>query len=204
MTVQSQISAGFLAAANADRALRALITGLTTGDLTSLSTTDKSSIIAAINELEDAISSIIDDGSAASLDTTYSAAKIEDRLAEFRNGILGGASAAYDTLIELQNFLQTDASQIAGLLTAVGNKVDFAAAQSLTAGQQTQARSNIGAAAASDLATLTTTVNGHTTTLSSYGTRITNVETSAANNAQLISDAAAYDYAAAFNTALNA
>ncbi|QXV74240.1 hypothetical protein [Rhizobium phage RHEph12] len=204
MTVQSQIAAGFLAAANADRALRTLITGLATGDLSTLSTQDKSSIIAAINELEDRLGDLINDADAASLVSTYSAAKIEDRLAEFRNAILGGASAAYDTLLEIQNFLQGEDSQIAALLTAVGNKVDFSAPQSLTNAQQTQARSNIGAAAAADLATLTATVGGHTTTLASYGTRITNVETSAAESAQLLTDAAAFDYAAAFNTALNA
>ncbi|QIG74904.1 hypothetical protein EVC12_269 [Rhizobium phage RHph_I42] len=204
MTVQSQIAAGFLAAADAQRALRTLITGLATGDLSTLSTQDKSSIIAAINELEDRLTDLINDADAASLVSTYSAAKIEDRLVEFRNGILGGASAAYDTLIEIQNFLQGEDSQIAALLTAVGNKVDFAAAQSLTNAQQTQARSNIGAAAAADLATLASTVGGHTTTLASYGTRITNVETSAAASAQLLTDAAAFDYAAAFNTALNA
>jgi hypothetical protein len=57
---------------------------------------------------------------------------------------LGGASAAYDTLQEIEAKLGSDDTALANLLTAVGNRVSFADAQSLTAAQQLQACTNLG------------------------------------------------------------
>jgi len=64
---------------------------------------------------------------------------------------LGGADAAYDTLVEIQQLLQNGTSGLDALLAAVNNRVRFDAAQTLTAPEQAQARSNIGAVAASDV-----------------------------------------------------
>ena len=52
--------------------------------------------------------------------------------------------AAYDTLVEVATKLASDDGAIAGLLAAVGNRVSFADAQTLTAQQQAQACANIG------------------------------------------------------------
>lgn len=121
------------------------------GNLTTLTTDVKTSLVAAINELQSEINAI-GSGGAAILDTavdgdithTYSADKILDLLASLKAEILGGASAAYDTLVEIQAELQGDGTAIANLLTAVGNRVAYDAAQSLTTGQKAQVCANIG------------------------------------------------------------
>ena len=122
------------------------------GNLANLTTTDKSNLVAAINELKAAVvsSSEIDDGNIAT-SSTYSSSKIVTLLDALKTEILGGADAAYDTLLEIQQLLQNGTSGLDALLTAVNNRVRFDAAQSLTAPEQAQARSNIGAVAASDV-----------------------------------------------------
>lgn len=123
-----------------------------TGNLSSLTTTDKSTLVAAINELQAAVvsSSVIDDASIAAT-TTYSSNKIVSLLDALKTEILGGADAAYDTLVEIQQLLQSGTSGLDALLTAVNNRVRFDAAQSLTLAEQLQARTNIGAVATSDV-----------------------------------------------------
>jgi capsid protein len=129
----------------------------TTGALTDLSTTTKSSLVGAINEVKAALASAsqINDA-AASTTTAYSSQKVTDLLATLKSDILGGASAAYDTLQELATLIQSDESGISSLTTAVGNRVRFDAAQTLTSGQQAQAIANIGAIAAADVGDVTT------------------------------------------------
>lgn len=123
-----------------------------TGNLANLTTTDKSNLVAAINELKSAVVSsvAIDDGQITT-STTYSSSKIITLLDALKSEILGGADAAYDTLVEIQQLLQNGTSGLDALLAAVNNRVRFDAAQTLTVPEQTQARSNIGAVAASDV-----------------------------------------------------
>ena len=123
-----------------------------TGNLANLTTTDKSNLVAAINELKAAVVSsvAIDDGQITT-STTYSSSKIVTLLDALKSEILGGADAAYDTLLEIQQLLQNGTSGLDALLAAVNNRVRFDAAQTLTAPEQAQARSNIGAVAASDV-----------------------------------------------------
>ncbi len=122
------------------------------GNLANLTTTDKSNLVAAINELKAAVvsSAVIDDAHIAAT-TTYSSNKIVSLLDALKTGILGGADAAYDTLVEIQQLLQNGTSGLDALLAAVNNRVRFDAAQSLTVAEQLQARSNIGAVAATDV-----------------------------------------------------
>jgi hypothetical protein len=131
-------------------------------DLTALSTTAKGNLVAAINELKQEIGTVagnsgatINDASAASTTQTYSINKILSEInaarAALKNEILGGAGAAYDTLQELKTLLDTESGEIDALTTAIGNRVRFDAAQTLTAPQQVTARSNIGAQAAADI-----------------------------------------------------
>ena len=95
-------------------------------------------------------SAVIDDAHVATT-TTYSSNKIVSLLDALKTEILGGADAAYDTLVEIQQLLQNGTSGLDALLAAVNNRVRFDAAQSLTVAEQLQARSNIGAVAASDV-----------------------------------------------------
>ena len=122
------------------------------GNLANLTTTDKSSLVAAINELKAAVvsSAVIDDAQIAA-STTYSSTKIVSLLDALKADILGGADAAYDTLVEIQQLLQNGTSGLDALLAAVNNRVRFDGVQSLTVVEQLQARSNIGAVAASDV-----------------------------------------------------
>lgn len=123
------------------------------GTLADLSTTDKTNLVSAINELRTQIESVagvtlIDDVNAAATSTTFSASKITGLLDALKADLLGGADAAFDTLKELQDAILNDQTGIAALLAAVDARVRFDAAQSLTAEEQTQARQNIGALAA--------------------------------------------------------
>ncbi len=122
------------------------------GDLAKLSTTDKSSLVTAINELKAAVvSSAVVDDAHVSATTTYSSTKIVSQLDALKSEILGGADAAYDTLVEIQRLLQNGTSGLDALLAAINLRVRFDAAQSLTVAEQLQARTNIGAAAAGDV-----------------------------------------------------
>ena len=123
-----------------------------TGNLANLTTTDKSNLVAAINELKAAVvsSSEIDDANIA-ISSTYSSSKIVTLLDALKSEILGGADAAYDTLLEIQQLLQNGTTGLDALLAAVNNRVRFDTAQTLSAPEQAQARSNIGAVAVSDV-----------------------------------------------------
>ena len=137
---------------------------LSRGDLASLSTAAKTNLVAAINELHAAIggagAQIDDNAGDGNTLVTWSADKIFDTIeaakTEVRNSLINGAAEALDTLSELAAALGNDPNFATTIATQIGNRVRFDAAQALTAPQQTQARSNIGAAAAADLTTLTT------------------------------------------------
>lgn len=119
-----------------------------TGALANLTTADKSNLVAAINELKTMVANGIDDAS-ITLTSTYSSSKIVSLLDALKTEILGGADAAYDTLVEIQQYLQNNTSGLDALLAAVNTRVRFDAAQTLTAPEQQQARTNIGAVATS-------------------------------------------------------
>ncbi len=128
-----------------------------TGVLTALATTDKSSLVAAINELKSAIvaAAAIDDLQ-VSTTNTYSSNKVVSLLDALKADILGGADPAYDTLLELQQALQNDQTGIAALTAAIDKRVRFDAAQALSPAEQLQARGNIGAVAAMDIGDVNT------------------------------------------------
>lgn len=134
------------------------------GSLSALNTTTKTSLVAAINELLTLIGSAgasIDDGAGnGDVAVTWSADKIFDSIeaakAAVKSELTNGAAAAMDTLNELAAALNNDPSFATTIATEIANRVRFDAAQTLTSPQQAQARTNIGAAAASDVSTLLT------------------------------------------------
>jgi len=124
------------------------------GDKTALTTTNKTTLVAAINELVSTIasaSSILDSATTGDTTHTWSANKIVAEITAAKNAILNGAPAAFDTLLEISDRLATDQTGLSNLLTAVGNRVAFDAAQALTAPQKAQAIANIGAISAADV-----------------------------------------------------
>lgn len=136
------------------------------GTLSSLNTTNKSSLVSAINELYTLMGSagatIDDNAGNGATAVTWSADKIFDSIeaakTAVKDDLVNGASAALDTLSELAAALGDDPAFATTIATEIGNRVRYDAVQTLTGPQQTQARSNIGAASASDLTTLTTNV----------------------------------------------
>lgn len=115
------------------------------GSLSALTTSNKTSLVAAINEIAaaSAAASGIDDG-AASGTSTWSSQKVQQMLAALKAEILSGASSAWDTLKEFEEYVQQDKTGAAAMATAINNRVRFDEAQVLTAEQQTQACSNLG------------------------------------------------------------
>lgn len=143
MSLQTRLTAAFQAV-GAD--IKALFSNQ--GNLANLTSTDKTSLVAAINEARAASASggvVLDDNAASSSTTVaWSPAKITAQIGSAVSGLLGGASSAFDTLQEIEARLGTDQTALDGLLTAVGNRVAFDAVQSLSAPQQLQAQQNIG------------------------------------------------------------
>ena len=128
------------------------------GNLANLTTTDKTSLVNAINEIKNAVASAsgINDTTASS-SSTYSSTKIEARIVAVSNAaitaLVNGAPAALDTLKELADQLAADESITAGLLTQIGNRVRFDSDQStvLTTAQKAIARLNIDAFGSQEL-----------------------------------------------------
>lgn len=124
------------------------------GALSALDTAAKTSLVAAINELHSEIAGlspgggggaeIDDDAGTGDTDVTWSADKITAALAALKSDLLDGVNPAFDTLKELADALGDQDSAISNLLTAVGNRVRYDAAQTLSTAQKLQACQNIG------------------------------------------------------------
>lgn len=156
MSLVTNISDLAVRVATEIKSLRVLING-NASDLNALTTTAKSNLVAAINELDAAVTAASQSGGASIDDnaiaasTTWSSTKInttiDNDVAAAVSGLVNGAPLALDTLKELADALEAadESEEIAIILTALDNRVRFDAAQTLTGAQQVQARANIGA-----------------------------------------------------------
>lgn len=139
------------------------------GNLASLTTTAKTNIVAAINEIDAEVAGLLA-GSTTINDTagngdttvTWSADKIFDTIElakqAVKDDLIGGAGAAFDTLNELAAALSNDPNAVATITAALAKRVAVDSAQVFTAPEQAQARANIDAASATDLTALTAAV----------------------------------------------
>lgn len=171
MSLQSKLQDLATAIATDIKQLRIFATGSSSGDLSGLSTTDKASLIAAINEVNakptsgappdasETVKGVVELATLAEVATGNSNTLVvtpagvrQERLA-LKTEILGvDASAALDTLKELQDALGGDANFATTVTTALANRVRVdTAAQGLTAPQMANARGNIGAVALADI-----------------------------------------------------
>jgi len=116
------------------------------GDMTALNTTDKSSIVNAINSILSGIGDFINDNTVATT-TGYSSNKIEELIQNTLDTILGaGVSGSYNTLKKIEDIIE-------GLnITGV---VKFSEPQSLSVAQKAQANNNIGSVSIVDLGDVT-------------------------------------------------
>ena len=117
-------------------------------DLSALTTTQKSSLVAAINELKTAVdnagSSITISDSSSSTTQVWSSSKVASEITAAKNALTNGAAAALDTLSELASALGNDANFSSTITTALSYRLRFDAVQTLTSGQKTQACTNLG------------------------------------------------------------
>lgn len=121
------------------------------GSLTTLTTTAKNNIVAAVNELVTLVSgkaAINDTATNGDTGVTWSADKIYDAIeaakAAVINSVTNGAAAALDTLAELAAAIGNDSNFATTIATGLANRVRYDAAQTLTLPQQQQACANIG------------------------------------------------------------
>lgn len=125
---------------------------LTVGDIQSLTTTSKSNIVDALNEVHLAVNNsgaqIDDQSGQGNYSTTWSSNKIIEELNELHTSIIsdltGGAPEALDTLAELAEALNNNPSFAAEIATQIGNRVRFDTEQALSAAQKLQVCQNIG------------------------------------------------------------
>lgn len=125
-----------------------------TGKLIDLDTTDKSNLVNALNEVKTVVDSIdtsdVIDDAVTTTNKTWSSTKISGQITTAVNALVSGAPGALDTLNELALALQSNDGDIAGILTALDDRVSYSA-QTKTAPQKAQARANIGAYGAGDI-----------------------------------------------------
>lgn len=117
-------------------------------DLSALTTTQKASLVAAINELKTALDALgtpitISD-STSSTTLVWSSSKVASEITAAKNALTNGAAAALDTLSELAAALGNDANFSSTITTALSYRLRFDAVQTLTTGQKTQACTNLG------------------------------------------------------------
>jgi hypothetical protein len=101
------------------KALRVMISGTNTGDVSALTTT-ATNLVAAINEVKttaDGVGLVINDLTTTTTDL-WSSTKVDSEITTAVNSILDGAPAALDTLNELAAAIGDD-SDYAGSITAL-------------------------------------------------------------------------------------
>ena len=139
MSLQTRLSDLITAIGTDYKQIRTWITGSTTGDLTGLTTTAKTSLVAAVNEVDaqsstapdasETVKGIVELATLAEVGTGTDAVRVvtpagvrQERTA-LKSEILGaGVPAALDTLDELAQALADDANYAATVTTALAGK----------------------------------------------------------------------------------
>ena len=146
-TLQARITDLATRMATECKSLRTLI-NTNASDLSALTTTQKGSLVAAINELKTAIdsvgSSITISDATTSTTQVWSSSKVASAIQTAKDELTNGAASALDTLAELAAALGNDADFASTVTTSLGYRLRYDAAQTLTAAQKTQACANLG------------------------------------------------------------
>ena len=142
------------------KALRTLVNG-NAADLSSLTTTTKTNLVAALKELKSAITvlgspAVIND-SATNGTQTWSGTKINQTVTDAISALTTGAPGALNTLDELAAAIGDDANFAATVTTALANRLRVdTAAQGLTTQQKSNARANIDVYSTTEIGSVTT------------------------------------------------
>ena len=131
MTLEQRIIALAQAIGVDIKAIYALI-----GLLPNLTTTDKTSIVAAINEVKATADSATQGG--------ITQAQLDAAILQAKDDLTNGATTALDTFAELEAALGNDPNFATTIATALANRVRFDAPQTLTEPQKLQANQNTG------------------------------------------------------------
>lgn len=161
MSVEANIANLATEISTAIKGTKTLLNG-NTADLSALTTSAKTNLVAALNELKSGLtalesqvansSSINDAALPTSTTETYSVSKIIDTVNTAIQDVTNGAPSALDTLDELAAALGDDANFASTVTTALSNRVRTdTATQGLTSQQQANARANIGAVSSADI-----------------------------------------------------
>lgn len=127
------------------KANRTLLNG-NAADNSALTTTAKGNLVAAMNELNGKLGSIIDDTATASTSKTHSITKIRALIDAAVAGLVDSSPGALDTLKELAAAIGNDSNFATTITNALGNRVRAdTSAQGLSAIQKANARANIDA-----------------------------------------------------------
>lgn len=107
--------------------------------------------VAENANIADQLQALINDAALADNTTqVFSASKVYSLLTALETKILGGmAPEAFDTIKELADYL-TGEGIVNGIVSQLSKKVDVSLAQNFNAGEQLQARTNIGASSKSE------------------------------------------------------
>ena len=139
--------------ATESKALRTLLNG-NAADLSALTTTTKSNLVAALNEVKASIpeaGATIND-SATNTSSVWSGQKVQDTVTAAIAALVSGAPGVLDTLDELAAALGDDANFATTVTTALTNRVRTdTASQGLNSTQKGNARTNIDAVSTTDV-----------------------------------------------------
>ena len=141
------------------------------GDLSALTTTEKASLVVALNELKASLNSIdltkiIDDAKTAT-NLTWSSTQISKAISEAVTALVNGAPEAMDTLKELADVIASNKDAIAALQTIAAGHVKYDAASTAEvaaakkAGTDAQTTANDIKTAVGTLANLKTTAKAN-------------------------------------------
>ena len=161
MKLSDRIIALAVASGAAIRTLR-----VAQGDLTALTTVDKTNLVNAIIEVRalaesaaEGAGAIDDTAGSGDAEVTWSAGKTADQLAaaaatftanlaalsvSLKNEILGGVGPAFDTLLELSEQLTNDGSLVLQLVADMAKRLRVDAVQVFTAAERLQGQDNLG------------------------------------------------------------
>lgn len=129
------------------QAIAADIKRLTTnqGTLTALTTTDKTSLVKAINELKSSIANATNiNDTSTSTSATWSSDKINSSINNAVSALVNGAGTTLDTLKELADALGNDPNFATTIATQMGKRVRVDAPQTFTVTEQAQGCANLG------------------------------------------------------------
>ena len=147
-TMIENLSAAFAAVGVDVKGLLAKI-----GDLGALTTTQKASLVGALNELKTGIDAAVKiDDAKTQAGTTWSSTKINSAINAAISALVSGAPEALDTIKEVADAINTNKDAITALRQIAAGHVKFDAAQTLNDTQKQQARENIDAVSAAQLA----------------------------------------------------